>query len=58
MQNIHPWKKIDRWKAFNYLQSIVTSNGKCDEDIKKGITLAKALFTKMTNIVGIVGHFQ
>ena len=44
-------KRITPVKNFNYLESTVTSNGKCDEGIKKRIALAKVLFTKMTNIL-------
>jgi hypothetical protein len=60
--NGEPIKQVDR---FNYLGSTITSDGRCDEDIKKRIALSKQAFQKMspvlknraisinTNIIGV-----
>ena len=40
-------KRIRQAGSFNYLESTVTSNGKCDEGIKQRIALEKASFPKM-----------
>ena len=44
-------KRIRQAESFNYLGSTVTSNCKCDVDIKKRTALEKASFAKMTNIL-------
>ena len=42
---------IDQVEHFNYLGSIVTSEGRCNEDIKRKIVLAKKAFNKIRNLV-------
>ena len=44
-------KIIRQVESFDYLGSIVTFSGKCDEDIKKKFVLAKPSFTRMSNIL-------
>lgn len=46
--NGEPIKQVNR---FNYLGSIITSDGRCDEDIKKRIALSKQAFQKMNPIL-------
>jgi len=46
--NGKPIKQVDR---FNYLGSIITSDGRCDEDVKKRIALSKQAFQKMSPIL-------
>ena len=42
---------IKHVQKFNYLGSFVTENGKCDEEIKKRIEMAKDAFQKVQKIV-------
>ena len=37
--------------TFNYLGSLLTENGKCDEEIRKRIGMAKDAFQKLQKIV-------
>ena len=38
-------------QKFNYLGSLLTENGKCNEEIKKGIGMVKNAFQKLQKIV-------
>ena len=42
---------IKQVQKFNYLGSLLTENGKCDEEIKKRIGRAKDAFQKLKKIV-------
>ena len=42
---------IKQVQKFNYLGSLLTEKGKCDEEIKKGIGMAKDAFQKLQKIV-------
>ena len=42
---------IKQVQKFNYLRSLLTENGKCDEEIKKRIGIAKDAFQKLQKIV-------
>jgi hypothetical protein len=46
--NGEPIKQVNR---FNYLGSTITSDGRCDEDIKKRIALSKQAFQKMSPVL-------
>ena len=46
--NREPIKKVNR---FTYLGSIITSDGRCDEDIKMRIALSKQAFQKMSPVL-------
>ena len=43
-------EEIKQVEKFNYLGSLITSDGKCDADIKKRIAMAKDTFEKLSNI--------
>jgi len=43
--------KIQQVDKFNYIGSLLTSDGKCDTEIKRRIGMAKDSFKKMDNIV-------
>ena len=43
--------QIEQVDKFNYLGSILTSDGRCDEDIKRRISLAKDAFGKLSCII-------
>ena len=43
--------EIQQVKAFKYLGQIVTEDGKCEEEIKKRIIIAKLAFSKMNKIL-------
>ena len=43
-------EEIKRVEKFNYLGSLITSDGKCDTEIKKRIAMAKDTFEKLSNI--------
>ena len=38
-------------KTFNYLGHMITDNGKCDDEIKRRIIIAKIAFSKMSKIM-------
>ena len=46
--NREPVKQVNR---FHYLGSIITSDGRCDEDIKMRIALSKQAFQKMSPVL-------
>jgi hypothetical protein len=46
--NREPIKQVNR---FNYLGSIITPDGRCDEDIKMRIALSKQAFQKMSPVL-------
>ena len=43
-------EEIKQVEKFNYLGSLITSDGKCDSEIKKRIAMAKDTFEKLSNI--------
>ena len=44
-------KILEQVSRFSYLGSIITQNGRCDEDIKTRIIIAKEAFNKVKNLV-------
>ena len=44
-------KSIKQAERFNYLGSTITSDGRCDEEIKKRISLSKQAFQKMSLVL-------
>ena len=44
-------KRLEQVSRFSYLGSIITQNGRCDEDIKTRIIIAKEAFNKVKNLV-------
>ena len=43
-------EEIKQVEKFNYLGSLITSDGKCDAEIKKRIAMTKDTFEKLSNI--------
>ena len=41
---------LEQKNTFEYLGSIITSDGKCDTEIKRRIGIAKTGFSKMSNV--------
>ena len=42
---------VKQIEKFSYLGSLITSDGKCDSEIKKKIGLSKSMFEKMKKIL-------
>lgn len=49
--NIKVNNESDRQVSFHYLGSMITTDGKCDHEIKRRISMAKDAFIKLKEIV-------
>ena len=43
--------EIEQVSKFTYLGQLLTENGRCEEEIRKRITIAKSIFSKMKKVL-------
>ena len=48
-------RRLDQVRAFRYLGSLVTDDGKCDSEIRLRIAMGKAAFGQMRTILRNLG---